>query len=259
MSFIQCNGHIIHYNYHDNKSDQTFVFINSLGTDFRIWDDVAAILKQHGNILTYDKRGHGLSDEVENMSSLNYFADDAITLLYSLSVKKCVPVGVSVGGIIALLLADRIPQKISTLVFCDTRHKIGTTQSWNERIAVVKEKGISAVSDSILQRWFSEKFKKEQAEKYKGYKNMLERSPVLGYIKTCEAIRDADLGEIAKKIRIPSMCIVGSEDKSTPPRDVKDLADLIEGAGYKVIDGSGHLPCVDNPEVLSKIIIDFLK
>jgi len=55
------------------------------------------------------------------------------------------------------------------------------------------------------------------------------------------------------------LCVVGSEDKSTPPGDVKDLADLIEGSVYKVIDGSGHIPCVDNPEVLSKMIIDFLK
>ena len=259
MSFVKSNGHIIHYNYLDSKRDRTFLFINSLGTDFRIWDDVAAILRQHGNILLYDKRGHGLSDEVQNTSSLNEFADDAIALLDSLSVKKCIPVGVSVGGMIALLLADRIPERIVKLIFCDTRHKIGTTESWNDRIASVKEKGIAAISDSILQRWFSEKFKTEQAEKYEGYKNMLERSPVLGYIKACEAIRDADLTEIARKIRISSMCAVGSEDKSTPPGDVKDLADLIEGAGYKVIEGSGHIPCVDNPDVLSKMIIDFLK
>jgi len=207
----------------------------------------------------YDKRGHGLSDVVENTNSLDDFADDAIDLIDALSIKKCIPVGVSVGGMIAQIMADRIPQRIKKVVFCDTRHKIGNAQSWNERIAAVKEKGIAAVSDSILQRWFSEKFQREQAEKYKGYKNMLERSPVLGYIKTCEAIREADLAETAKKIKISSLCIVGSEDKSTPPGDVKDLADLIEGSEYKVIDGAGHIPCVDNPEVLSKMIIDFLK
>jgi 3-oxoadipate enol-lactonase len=259
MSFINCNGHIVHYSYLDSKKDQTFLFINSLGTDFRIWDEVVEILNHYGNILLYDKRGHGLSDAVENTNSLNDFAEEAIFLLESLSIKKCIPVGVSVGGMIALLLAGRIPERIVKLIFCDTRHKIGSTQSWNERIAAVKEKGIAAVSDSILQRWFSEKFKREQGEKYGGYKNMLERSPVLGYIKTCEAIRGADLAETAKKIKISSLCIVGSEDKSTPPGDVKDLADLIEGSAYKVIKGSGHIPCVDNPEVLSKMIIDFLK
>lgn len=259
MSFTKCNGHIIHYRYLDNKKGHTFLFVNSLGTDFRIWDDVVKILEHHGNILLYDKRGHGLSDVVENTKSLNDFADDAVALLDSLSIKKCIPVGLSVGGMITLILAHLIPAKIEKLVFSDTRHKIGTTQTWNERIAAVKEKGIPAVSEAVMQRWFPENFRKQNPETFAGYTNMLERSPALGYIQTCEAIRDADLTEIAKKIRVPSMCIVGSEDKSTPPGDVKDLADLIENSQYKVIDGSGHIPCVDNPEVFSKMIIDFLK
>jgi pimeloyl-ACP methyl ester carboxylesterase len=62
MSFISCNGRVIHYSYSNNNSDQTFLFINSLGTDFRIWDEVVNDLKAFGNILLYDKRGHGLSD-----------------------------------------------------------------------------------------------------------------------------------------------------------------------------------------------------
>src|SRR5690349_8853808 len=216
MSFVNCNGHIIHYSFLDNRKDRTFLFINSLGTDFRIWNDVVNILGNYGNILLYDKRGHGLSDVVENTNSLNDFAGEAIFLVESLSIKKCIPVGLSVGGMIALILADLIPGKIQRLIFSDTRHKIGTAQTWNDRIAAVNEKWISAVSEAVMQRWFPEKFRKEKTETYAGYTNMLERNPSLGYIKTCEAIRDADLTEIAKKIRIPSFCIVGSEDKSTP-------------------------------------------
>jgi len=45
MSFISCNGRVIHYRYSNNNSDQTFLFINSLGTDFRIWDEVVNDLK----------------------------------------------------------------------------------------------------------------------------------------------------------------------------------------------------------------------
>ena len=41
--------------------------------------------------------------------------------------------------------------------------------------------------------------------------------------------------------------------------EVKNLADLIEGSKYEIIEDSGHIPCVDNPAVLSKLIIDFIK
>jgi 3-oxoadipate enol-lactonase len=110
-----------------------------------------------------------------------------------------------------------------------------------------------------MQRWFSEKFRTENAVTVSGYKNMLERTPVLGYIKTCEAIRDADLADTAKQIKIPCLCVVGSEDKSTTPEEVKNLADLIKGSKYHVIEGSGHIPCVDNAETLSNHIIEFIK
>jgi 3-oxoadipate enol-lactonase len=259
MEFVQLQGIGIHYKWIDNKNRSTFLFINSLGTDFRIWTDLVEILKDHGNILLFDKRGHGLSDVVENTNGIEDFTNDTIALLEYLSIEHCIPVGLSVGGMIAQLLAHHIPQKIDKVVLCDTRHKIGSAQIWNDRINSVKEKGIASISDGVMQRWFSENFRKTEAIKVSAYKNMLERTPATGYIKTCEAIRDADLTGIAKEIRLPALCIAGSEDKSTTPEEVKNLADLIQGSVYKIIEGSGHIPCVDNPAVLSKLIIEFVK
>jgi 3-oxoadipate enol-lactonase len=263
MQFANINGHTIHYKHIHNSllegANVTFVFINSLGTDFRIWSEVVESMKPYGNILLFDKRGHGLSDVVENTNGLNDFADDVIALLQYLSIKKYIPIGLSVGGMIAQILANRTPGRIEKLILCDTRFKIGSAEMWNERIAAVREGGISAISDGVMQRWFSEKFRNENAVKVSGYKNMLEQTPTLGYIKTIEAIRDADLTEIAKQIKLPSLCVVGSEDKSTLPEEVKNLADLIGGAEFEVIAGSGHIPCVDNPRELSKLIIQFIR
>lgn len=265
MNFINLNGITIHYRYlpcpplASGDGGRTFLFLNSLGTDFRIWDRVVDVLKDVGNILLFDKRGHGLSGMAENTNGLNDFTEDVLALLQYLSINRCIPVGLSVGGMIAQLLAHRSPETIEKLVLSDTRFKIGNEQIWNDRIAQVREKGIAAISDGVMQRWFSEKFRTEKSVNVSGYKNMLERTPVSGYIKTCEAIRDADLTEIAKQIKSPTLCIVGSEDKSTTPDEVKNLADLIEGSVFKIMKGSGHIPCVDNPEALCKLIIDFIK
>jgi 3-oxoadipate enol-lactonase len=263
MNFININGLTIHYKYLNNSplgdGGKTFLFINSLGTDFRIWDDVVEILKDYANILLFDKRGHGLSDVVTNTKGLEDFADDAAALLKYLKIYKYIVVGLSVGGMIAQIMADRFPTQVEKLILCDTRHKIGNDQIWNDRIGQVKEHGLQFIAEGVMQRWFSQVFRETNAVKVNGYRNMLERSPALGYIQTCEAIRDADLQSIAEKIKIPTLCIVGSEDKSTTPEEVKNLADLIEGATYVVIDGSGHIPCVDNPEFLSKLVIEFIK
>ena len=262
MKFVNINGHTLHYNFipcASNESDTTFLFINSLGTDFRIWNEVAESLMQYGDILLLDNRGHGLSSIVEGTATLDDFADDAEALLKHLSIKKCIPVGLSVGGMIAQILARRTPSKFPKLILCDTRHKIGNAQIWNDRIASVNEKGLASISDGVMERWFSKSFHATHPEKVAGYKNMLERTPAIGYIQAVVAIRDGDLTETAKQIKIPTLCIVGSEDKSTSPEEVKNLSDLIAGSRFEIIQGSGHIPCVDNPELLSKLIIDFIK
>ena len=259
MNFTNCNGLTIHYKWIDNKKGKNFLFINPLGTDYRIWDEVVEKLQEYGNVLLFDKRGHGLSDTANETKGLEDYLNDVVFLCQHLSIEKCTVVGLSVGGMIAQLLAYHHPGKVEKLILCDTRHKIGNAQIWNERIVAVKGHGIQNILDGVIQRWFSKSFQFNQPDKAAGYKNMLERTPALGYIQTCEAIRDADLTEIAKQIKVPAICIVGSEDKSTTVEEVKALADLIKGSIFKVMQGSGHIPCVDNPVALSKLIIEFVK
>ena len=238
MEFIDVEGQTIHYKFTDNNKGRAIVFINSLGTDFRIWDEVASGLADVGNTLQFDKRGHGLSDIAENTNGLSDFTDDAIGLIDSLKIEKLIVVGLSVGGMIAQVLASRISEKIERLILCDTRHKIGTPEVWNDRIHTVKQNGLPAISAGVMDRWFSKAFQEKFPNKLAGCKNMLERTPVKGYVATCEAIRDGDLTSIASAITLPTMCVVGTEDKSTPVAEVKALADLIKGSRFEVIAGS---------------------
>jgi len=258
MSFISCNGHVIHYNYLHNHSDQTFLFINSLGTDFRIWEEVAQDLKTFGNILLYDKRGHGLSDLGKAKNGLRDHAEDAHCLLEKLSIKNCIVVGISVGGMIAPILAHYHPASIKKLILCGAANKIGNTQTWNERIEQIRSNGLSAITGQLMKRWFSPSFHEKYPERVAGYKNMVERCDVEGYIQTCEAIRDEDITDISKSLKIPTLCIVGSEDQSVPPEGVKTLSQSIKDSKFEIINGSHHMTCIDNKEIFIKLITDFM-
>ena len=83
---------------------------------------------------------------------------------------------------------------------------------------------------------------------------MLTRTPVEGYLAACRAIRDADLTAEAPRIAVPTLCVVGEEDGSTPVSLVRDLAALIPGARLEVIGGAGHLPCIDRPDAVRELI-----
>ena len=62
MRFVKANGLVIHCLDEGRQSRPPLIFINSLGTDLRIWDDVSLILANDFRIVRYDKRGHGLSE-----------------------------------------------------------------------------------------------------------------------------------------------------------------------------------------------------
>ena len=258
MQFYTTSSRInLHYRWIDSGQSNTFVFINALGTDFRIWDEVVELLKPSGNILCFDKQGHGLSSLSDGDKKLTDYMNDLVGLVQHLKISKFHLVGLSVGGMIAQLIAYHHPALIDKLILCNTRHKIGDADGWNARIKQVEESGVASVSESILQRWFTEKFRTNNPGKVEGIRTMLNRCPTQGYTQTCKAIRDADLTETTKQINKPTLVIACSEDLSTPAKDVGDLQELISGSQFKIISDSGHLLCVDNVNVLVDLIKNF--
>ncbi len=259
-TFATGGGVKLHYRLeHPDQNVLPVVFINSLGSDLRIWDSVTARLECP--VLRYDKRGHGLSDAPTGPYSITDFANDLLGLLEQLKLERVVLVGISVGGQIALEFASRFPERVAGAVFCDTGMKIGTAESWNARIAAVQETGLASISHSIMQRWFSPAFHANQPLQISGFQAMLERTSALGYIATCEALRESDLTLAAQTVRqsqIKTLVVCGSEDQSTPFTLGQELAQTL-GTNLELIEGAGHLPCIDHGEELSKIIQRFLE
>ena len=71
-------------------------------------------------------------------------------------------------------------------------------------------------------------------------------------------MRDADLTESTRALKLPVLCVVGDQDGSTPPDLVRSTADLIEGARFEIIEGAGHLPCIERPDETARLIGGFL-
>ncbi|NLS04272.1 3-oxoadipate enol-lactonase [Rhizobium sp. P32RR-XVIII] len=259
MQFAHINDIAIHYQIIGGPADKpVIVFANSLGTDFRIWRDVVMRLAGDFAIVLYDKRGHGLSDVGQVPYSIEDHASDLMGLLDMLEVKQAFICGLSVGGLIAQAVYQRHPELVRGLILCDTAHKIGTADGWNARIGTVADNGIGSIVDGVMKLWFTPAFRRPENTAYHGYRNMLVRQPVEGYLATCEAIRDADYTEAAKRIAVPTICIVGDQDGSTPPDLVKSTAQLIPNARFEVIRDAGHIPCVEQPEALTAVIRAFI-
>ncbi|EEX79012.1 beta-ketoadipate enol-lactone hydrolase [Brucella melitensis bv. 1 str. Rev.1] len=234
------------------------VFINSLGTDFRIWNKVRARLGHDVSTLVYDKRGHGLSDIGKTPYTIELLAQDLIALLDRLSIHKAVICGLSVGGLIAQGLYAARPDLVAGLVLSNTAHKIGTPEMWNARIDAIMQNGLASILDATMPRWFTAAYRRPDNAAYQAYCNMFTRQPLEGYAATCAALRDADFTAAAHKISVPVRCVAGDQDGSTPPTLVQELASLIPGAVFSQIANSGHIPCVEQPDAYTALLRDFL-
>lgn len=258
MDFMIRNGLTTHYALEGTGEGIPLVFVNALGTDLRIWDEVALHFVNRYPVVRYDKRGHGLSDSPPGPYSIHDFSTDLLRLLEHLDLLKVILLGISVGGMIALDFAASWPELVHSMVLCDTAPVIGTADLWNDRINKLREHGMEFMAEAILTRWFVPSFKEKSPAVYQGYYNMLTRMPVEGYTGTCEAIRDADLTEATRTIGAPTLILCGTEDVSTPPDLVRGLVELMPNAEFQEIPGAGHSTCIEQPDAVARQIERFL-
>ena len=183
MQFARVNDITLHYQHISAPEDcPTVIFSNSLATDFRIWRDVIVRLVGQAEIITYDNRGHGLSDIGNPPYQLDELVGDLAGLLDYLGKKKVFICGLSVGGMIAQRLAALRPDLTKGLILCDTAVKIGTTEMWNERMHTARTDGLAGLVDANMQRWFTADFHTNRADELAGYCNMFLRTPLEGYL-----------------------------------------------------------------------------
>lgn len=260
MQFANINGITLHYQVISAPEDKpTIVFSNSLATDFRIWRDCVVRLVGECSMVMYDKRGHGLSDIGPTPYKLDDHVNDLAGLMDHLGIANAVICGLSIGGMIAQGLNFLRPDLVRAMILCDTGAKIGDDAMWNDRMDIVNNEGLDGLVEGNMQRWFTPDFHANRADELTGISNMFLRVPVKGMLASMAALRDADLRAAAPQTKVPTICIVGDQDGSTPPAMVLELAKSIPDARYEVIKGAGHIPCVEQPEILVDIINAFLK
>jgi 3-oxoadipate enol-lactonase len=257
MLFARINGVLLHYRLSGPAGAPALVVANSLGTDARIWDGVIERLSARYRILSYDKRGHGLSDVVEGEYTLDQHLDDVLGLMDHVGIDRAGFAGVSIGGLIGQGLALRAPERFVGFALCNTAAKVGDAAFWAQRMGAVRADGTAAIADGIMERWFSPGFHRERPDELAGWRNMFLASNRQGYAATCATLRDTDLTADISAISLPTLVVAGSEDRATPVELVRGCADAIPGARFVIIDGVGHIPSIEQPEVLSSMLGDF--
>jgi len=152
----------------------------------------------------------------------------------------------------------KAPERVRSLVLCDTAGLIGPPSVWSDRIAAIRARGMASIAEGVMARWFTEGFRAERPDQIRGYVAMLGRTTEDGYVGCAMAIRDADLRADNARIAAPTLVVVGERDLATPPALAEELAARIPGARFALLPDAAHIPCVERPDELAALIGDFL-
>lgn len=238
------------------------VLAHALGLDLHMWDEVAPLLARYFTVLRYDQRGHGRSEAPPGPYTLEQLVDDAADLVNREVGEPVHFVGLSMGGILAQRLASRHPELVCRVVVADATswYSEVARHRWRERIETVQEKGIAAIADGIVQRWFTPAFHADERNKARiaALRQVLVSTDPAAYIATCEAAATTELRDSNRAIACPALVIAGLHDASAPLVMSEAIAASISGAQLMTLQ-SAHLGAVERPHEFAALVTRFLQ
>ena len=257
MPHVTIDG-LQHY-YREAGTGPTAVFIHGYPLDHRVWlDQLAAIAgMRHG--IAPDLRGHGRTessgDAILTMESL---ADDVAALLGGVGADQADVVGLSMGGYVALALWESHPHLVRTLTLVDTRAGADSPEARSGRDATalkVVERGTTALADELLPALLGPN---APAPARARLRSMVEAIPYETAIAVLAGMRDRkDRTSLLETISVPVLVVTGADDRLIPPEQARLLAGAIPGARLEIVSGAGHLPPVEAPEAVSRLLAGF--
>lgn len=248
----------LHYRLDGPENAPVLILSNSLGTALEMWNAQIPMFTRYFRVLRYDTRGHGRSTVPPGPYTMDRLGRDVIGLLNTLNIAKANYCGISMGGMTGIWLGIHAADRLDHLVLCDTAAKLGTTDSWNERITKVKIGGMNAIISSVMERWFTQAFRQQNPAECTAIQAMLNTTAPIGYAACCEAIRDMDLSPDLQHIRASTLMVAGSQDLVTPPEMMHNLAKVIPNAKLQLLEAA-HLSNIEAADDFTSSVLDFLK
>jgi len=258
---IKANDIYINYELSGKKGAPVVVLSHSLSSSLLMWNPQMDALNPYFQVLRYDIRGHGGSDAPSGAYTLELLAEDVIKLLDALDVDRVHFVGLSLGGMIGQSLALNDSHRLKSLSLCDTAAIVPTEAEplWRERMDKARAKGMEALLDQTLERWFTPSFLKRNSKILALIRQQVLATPVSGYIGCAEAIRRLNYLERLSEIKVPTLITVGEDDPGTPVSVSVAMHEQISNSKLVILPSACHLSNVEQAEAFNAALLNFLR
>ena len=248
----------LHYRLDGPPGAPALVLSNSLGTTLELWNANVPALAEHFCVIRYDHRGHGHSPPPPGPYEVEDLALDVLELLDELEIERASFCGISLGGAIGLWLGANAADRLDRVVVACSAARFGDPAGWLERARTVRAQGLTAISETVLDRWFTPSLRRSDPELADRFRRMLEATPPEGYARCCEAIARWDFRGRLERVRVRTLVVAAEEDPATPAAEGRAIADRVPGAQLALIADAAHLANVERPAEFSTLALDHL-
>jgi 3-oxoadipate enol-lactonase len=257
MPKINADGCPIHVEVEGREDAPVLMLSNSLGATHRMWEPQVKAMTEHFRLVRYDRRGHGQSGLTKGPYSMEGLARDALAVIDGLGLQKVNWCGLSMGGMEGMWLGANVPERINRLILSNCTDHYADKTPWNDRIKLVREKGLKGIVAATMERWFTKDFRERSPDTIAWMTEMFLATPLDGYIACGEAVRDMDHRAFLPKIKPPTMIIAGRHDPAATPAVAENMRARIPGAKLTVLEAA-HISNVERPREYNDALLTFL-
>ncbi|MCX4790376.1 MULTISPECIES: bifunctional 3-oxoadipate enol-lactonase/4-carboxymuconolactone decarboxylase PcaDC [unclassified Streptomyces] len=248
------NVETLQYRFDGPEEAPVLVMGTFLGATWHMWDRQIPELTQHWRVLRFDLPGHG-GAPAHPASAVTELADRLLATLDGLGVQRFGYAGCSLGGAIGADLALRHPHRVASLALIAASPRFGSADEFRQRGVVVRTNGLEPMARSAPERWFTPGFAAAQPAIVEWAVQMVRTTDPGCYIAACEALAAFDIRGDLGRITVPTLVLVGAEDRVTGPGDARTLVAGIPDARLALVPGASHFAPVEQPGAVTDLLL----
>ena len=248
--------------YAESGKGKTIVLLHGFAMSSKIWDSFREILSESYRVIVIDLAGHGKSEVLEPVHSMELQAEVVFEVLKQRKVKNCLMIGHSMGGYVTLAFAAKYPEMLKGIGLFHSHCYPDSQVERTNRGRIIKV--INQDKFGFLAGFFPSLFPVGSRKKFaKEIKTLIQRAkeiPKEGIIAAQEGMKiRMNQSAVLKSIQVPVLFILGLKDPKSPIDRLWKMVSLPRHSECLILRDVGHMGYIEVPEVTLAAIKGFAK
>ncbi|MCX6244894.1 MAG: alpha/beta hydrolase [Bacteroidetes bacterium] len=248
--------------YHDKGEGKTIVLLHGFTESSSIWKTFTGLLSREFRVIAIDLPGHGKSECIGKIHTMELQADVVHAVLKQEKVKKCLLVGHSMGGYVALSFAGKYPEMLKGFGLFHSHSFADSAEDRKNRertISLVNQDKFEFITSFIPDLFPAEvrgKFSKEIKELV-AEAGKMKKEAVIAALEGMKVREDQK--ELLRMTSLPVLFILGLKDPRTPLSRISEMISLPAHSELLLLRDAGHMGYFEAPEETFEMVRGFAR